>query len=127
MGSAGQGRFASASRADYAGAAVTVLTQPGHAGRTYELAGDQTYSMLELAEEVSKQAGRDIAYNDLPPSEYEALLLSLGLPKMIVDVVIDADVKSSKGELDSASDDLSKLLGRNTIPLSEAVRSALQI
>jgi len=46
---------------------------------------------------------------------------------MIVDVVIDADVKSSKGELDSASDDLSKLLGRNTIPLSEAVRSALQI
>jgi len=122
MGSAGQGRFASAS-----GAAVTVLTQPGHAGRTYELAGDQTYSMLELAEEVSKQAGRDIAYNDLPPSEYEALLLSLGLPKMIVDVVIDADVKSSKGELDSASDDLSKLLGRNTIPLSEAVRSALQI
>jgi NAD(P)H dehydrogenase (quinone) len=30
IGSAGEGRFASVSRADYAGAAVVVLTQPGH-------------------------------------------------------------------------------------------------
>ncbi|SFT82564.1 SDR family oxidoreductase [Paraburkholderia aspalathi] len=126
-GSAGQGRFASASRADYAGAAVTVLTQPGHAGKTYELAGDHAYSMSELAEEVSKEAGRQIVYDDLPPSDYEAMLLSFGLPKMIVDVVIDADVNSSKGELNSASGDLSRLLGRNTTRLSEAVKAALQI
>jgi NAD(P)H dehydrogenase (quinone) len=125
-GSAGGGRFASASRADYAGAAVTVLTQPGHAGKTYELAGDHAFSMPELAEEVSRQAGRQIVYNDLAPSEYEAMLLGLGLPKMIVDVVVDADVQSSKGALDSTSGDLSRLLGRNTTRLSEAVKAALQ-
>jgi NAD(P)H dehydrogenase (quinone) len=125
-GSAGQGRFASASRADYAGAAVTVLTQPGHANRTYELAGDHSYSMAELAEKVSKQAGRQIVYNDLPQSDYEAALLSFGLPRMIVDVVIDADVKSTQGALDSASRDLSRLLGRNTTPLSDAIAAALQ-
>jgi NAD(P)H dehydrogenase (quinone) len=125
-GSAGQGRFASASRADYASAAVTVLTQPGHAGKTYELAGDQAYSMQELAQEVSKQACREIVYDDLPPSDYEAMLLGFGLPKMIVDVVIDADVKSSKGELNIVSGDLSRLLGRNTTPLSKAVAAALK-
>jgi NAD(P)H dehydrogenase (quinone) len=127
VGSAGQGRFASASRADYAGAAVIVLTQPNHAGKTYELAGDHAYSMSELAEEVSRQAGRNIAYNDLPRPEYEGMLLSFGLPKMVVDVVLDADEKSSKGELDSTSDDLSRLLGRKTTPLAHAIRAALAI
>jgi NAD(P)H dehydrogenase (quinone) len=126
IGSAGQGRFASASRADYAGAAITVLTQPGHANKTYELAGDHSFSMSEYAAAVSRQAGRPIVYSDLPPADYEAALLSFGLPKMIADVVIDADVKSSKGELDSSSRDLSELLGRKTTPLSEAIKVALQ-
>jgi NAD(P)H dehydrogenase (quinone) len=126
IGSAGQGRFASASRADYAGAAVAVLTQPGHANKTYELAGDHSFSMSEFAKEVSKQAGRPVVYNDLPPADYEAALLGFGLPKMIVDVVVDADVKSLKGELDSSSHDLSELLGRKTTTLSEAIKSALK-
>jgi NAD(P)H dehydrogenase (quinone) len=126
IGSAGQGRFASASRADYAGAAVAVLTRDGHANKTYELAGDHSFSMPEFVEEVSKQAGRPIAYNNLPPADYETALLGFGLPKIVVDVVIDADVKSAKGELDSSSHDLSELLGRSTTSLSEAIRVALQ-
>ena len=36
IGSAGEGRIASASRADYAAAAVAVLTSPGHDGKTYD-------------------------------------------------------------------------------------------
>ena len=126
IGTAGVGRFASATRADYAGAAVAVLTRPGHANRTYELAGDHAFTMTEFAEEVSKQARRPIVYNDLSSSEYEAVLLGLGLPKMIVDVVIDSDVKARNGELASNSRDLSRLLGRPTTPVSEAVRTALQ-
>lgn len=126
IGSAGPGRFASASRADYAGAAIAVLTQSGHACKTYELAGDRAFTMYEFAEEVSKQAGRTIVYNDLPAAEYEATLLSIGVPQIIVDVVIDADVKSSKGELDSSSPDLAGLLGRSTTSLSDAIKAALQ-
>jgi len=125
MGCAGRGRFASASRADYAGAAVTVLTQPGHENKTYELAGDHSFSMYEFAEELSKQAGRSVVYNNVTAAEYEAALLSFGLPQMIVNVVIDADLKSLKGELDSSSRDLSKLIGRNTTTFSQAIKSAL--
>ncbi|KTB60841.1 quinone oxidoreductase [Pseudomonas fluorescens] len=126
IGSAGKGRFASASRADYAAAAAKVLTQQGHVNKTYELAGDHSYSMYEFAEEVSRQAGRSIAYKNLAPTEYEAQLLSFGIPKMIADVVIDADMKSLTGELDSSSRDLSRLLGRSTMPFSEAIKDALQ-
>jgi NAD(P)H dehydrogenase (quinone) len=126
IGSSREGRLASASRADYAGAAVEVLTQPGHEGRTYELAGDHAFSMAELAAEVSKQAGRPVVYQDLAPEDFAAALQGLGLPQMIVDVVVDASVKSAQGELDSSSRDLSRLLGRPTTTLVEAVAAALR-
>ena len=125
IGSSGQGRFASASRADYAGAAVAVLTRAGHTNKTYELAGDNSFSMYDFAAEVSKHVGRQIAYSDLPAIDYEATLLGFGLPKMIVDVVIDADVKSSGGALNSSSRDLSLLLERKTTTLSQAIEAAL--
>ena len=126
IGSSGQGRFASASRADYAGAAVAVLTRSGHTNKTYELAGDNSFSMYDFAAELSKQVGRQIVYSNLSEVDYRAALLGFGLPKMIVDVVIDADVKSAGGALNSSSRDLSLLLGRMTTTLSQAIEAALK-
>jgi NAD(P)H dehydrogenase (quinone) len=125
IGSSGNGRLASASRADYAGAAVEVLTQPSHAGKTYELVGDHSFSMTEFALEVSKQAGQPVVYRDLAPADFAAALQAWGLPQMIVDVVVDASVKSGQGELDDASRDLSRLLGRPTTALRDAIAAAL--
>lgn len=126
IGSSNDGRFASASRADYAAAAVVVLTHPISGNKTYELAGDQSFSMAELAAEVSRQIGRDIPYQNLSGDDYAALLLGFGLPRMTVDVIIDADAKAIRGELDSTSRDLSGLISRPTTTLFDAVRSALQ-
>jgi NAD(P)H dehydrogenase (quinone) len=82
--------------------------------------------MPELAEEVSKQAGKTVVYNDLPSAEFEAVLQSFGLPQMFVDAIVDASVKASKGELNSSSQDLSRLIGRKTTSVAEAVTTALQ-
>jgi len=43
-GNAGYGAISSAARADYAEAAVAVLTGEGHQGRVYELAGDVAWT-----------------------------------------------------------------------------------
>ncbi|MCL5262922.1 MAG: SDR family oxidoreductase [Acidobacteria bacterium] len=126
IGSAGEGRFASASRADYAEAAAVVLTQPSHENKVYELAGDSSFTLSDLADEVTKQSGTKVEYRNLPPSEYEAALLGFGLPRMVVDVVVDADLKTRNGALDSSSRDLSALIGRPTTPLTEAVAAALR-
>ena len=125
IGSAGEGRFASASRADYAGAAVVVLTQPGHENKIYELAGDSAVTLSDLAAEVTKQTGVQVAYQDLPAAKYEAALLGFGLHRMFAEVVVDADLKAQQGALDSSSRDLSRLLGRPTTALSEAVAAAV--
>jgi NAD(P)H dehydrogenase (quinone) len=125
MASSGSGRFASASRADYASAAAAVLTQSGHSKKIYELAGDTAFTMDDLAAAASVRLNRNVPYRDLPPAEYESALLGMGLPKMIVDVIINADAIALKGDLDSASRELSALIGRPTTTLAEAVQLAL--
>jgi NAD(P)H dehydrogenase (quinone) len=124
VGSAGSGRIAAASRADYADAAVAVLTGKVEK-EAYELAGDQPFTLAELAAEVSRHAGKAIAYRDLPPDQYRAVLTGAGLPGPVADMYVDADVWTAQGDLDDASGELRRLIGRPTTPLAEAVRAAL--
>lgn len=122
VGSAGDGRFASATRADLAQAAVAVLTESAEPKLTYELAGDSSFSMSEFAQELTRRTGREILYTELEPEAYRNLLAGLGLPSVIVDVLVDADLKARLGNFDSSSKDLSQLIGHPTTTLSEAVR-----
>lgn len=122
-GSAGAGRVAAATRADYAAAAVEVLTGEGHEGRVYELAGDAPFTMEELAAEVSRHAGKPVAYNDLPPAAYRDLLLGAGLPAPVAEMLVDADLGLGRGELLNESGDLRRLIQRPTTPLADGVRA----
>ena len=58
MGAAGEGRISSAARADYAAAAAAVLTTDGHEGKTYELSGDDSYTLAEFAAEICPSVGQ---------------------------------------------------------------------
>ena len=126
LGSAKQGRIASASRADYAAAAVAVLSQEGQAGRVYELAGDDAYTMSEQAALVSSLTGKAIAYQDLPEAEYKAALLQAGLPEPFAALLADSDVGASKGGLFDDQRQLSRLIGRPTQPVAEVFKLALK-
>ena len=124
-GCAGTGRISSASRADYAEAAATVLTMDDQAGRVHELAGDTAYTLAELAAEISRQSGRNIDYVNLPESEYKKLLLTVGLPEPIAELLANSDTGASKGALFDDSRQLSTLIGRPTTPVATAVADAL--
>ncbi len=124
-GSSGEGRVAAASRADFAAACVAVLTTEGHAGKVYELAGDAPFTKSELAAEVSKQSGKQLAYADLPPDQFKGVLTSAGLPAGYADILVDADVNIAKGQLDDRSGDLRRLIGRPTTTLAAAVTAGL--
>ena len=126
VGSAGQGRIASAARADYAAAAVAVLTGEGQAGKVYELAGDTAYTLAELAAEVSRQTGRQIGYADMPQAEFRNVLVGAGLPEPIADLLADSDAGAARGGLFDDGRQLSALIGRPTTPLSALVETALK-
>lgn len=125
LGSAGQGRFASAARADLAEAAAIVLTRDEQAGRIYELAGDEAYTLGEFAAELAQQSGKVVAYQDLPEGEFKAALLGAGLPEGLATLLAESDIGASKGGLFDDGRQLSRLIGRPTAPLAEQVRLAL--
>lgn len=126
VGSAGEGRVATAARRDYAEAAAVVLTGSGHENTVYELSGDTAWTMAEYAAEVSRQTGRQIPYRDLPQERYVALMVEAGVPALGAQMVADADAGIARGELAATPGELSGLLGRPTTPLAEAITEALK-
>ncbi|GHB23058.1 NAD(P)-dependent oxidoreductase [Streptomyces xanthochromogenes] len=125
ISNAGEGRVASASRADYAAAAAAVLTGEGHLGRTYELSGDVAWSFAEYAAEVAAASGKPIAYHAVTPEAHLAVLTGAGLPTAFAELLVDVDLGIERGRLASTSGDLARLIGRPTTPMATTVRAAL--
>ncbi|MDB5785345.1 SDR family oxidoreductase [Caballeronia mineralivorans] len=125
LGCAGNGRIASAARADYAEAAAIVMTRDAQAGRVYELAGDTAYTLADLAAEVTRQSGKKVEYRNLSEPEYKEALIEFGLPEAVADLLSDSDTAASKGALFDDGHQLSALLGRPTTPLAALVAAAL--
>jgi len=126
VGSAGSGKISSAPRADYAEAAVTVLTTGNHQGKTYELSGDDSYTLTDLAAEISRQSGKNVVYKNLTESEYADTLKSFGVPEGFAYAIAGWDTSASKGDLFDNSHQLSRLIGRSTTSLSSVVKDALK-
>ena len=126
VGAAGEGRFSSAARADYGEAAAVVLTTDGQAGVVHELAGDRSYTLADFAAELSRQAGRPVAYRDLPQPDYRQVLLGAGLPEPLADVLADEDAVARGDSLMDDAGTLGRLIGRPTTPMPDTIAAALR-
>ncbi len=124
-GCAGEGRIASASRADYAEAAATILTRDEPAGQIYELAGDNAYTLSDFAAAISRKIGKSINYVNLTEADYRNALLGAGLPEPLAGLLADSDTGASQGALFDDGRQLSSLLGRPTTGLDAAILAAL--
>jgi NAD(P)H dehydrogenase (quinone) len=122
-GSAGDGRIASAPRADYAEAAAVVLSTDGHDDAVYELSGDVAWTFDDLAAVFGDVLGREVTYQRLTPEQHLAALLEAGLDEGTAGFVVALDQNAADGLLGVTTGELAKLLGRPTVPLAETVRT----
>ncbi|WP_329231755.1 SDR family oxidoreductase [Streptomyces sp. NBC_01460] len=125
VANAGEGRVASATRADYADAAAAVLTGEGHIGAAYELSGDVAWSLSEYAAVVAAASGKEIVYTEVPAEVHQEILVKAGLPEPFAAILVDVDEAIARGLLAGTSGDLARLIGRPTTPLAETVAAAL--
>lgn len=124
---AGEGRVASASRADYAAAAVAVLTGEGHENRAYELGGDTAWGFAEFAAELSRQTGREIAYKSVSAETFSEILTGhAGLPAPLAATLTGVELAIEKGELAGTGGELGRLIGRPTTPIADSIALALE-
>lgn len=127
VGAAEQGIFSTASRQDYADAAVAVLiSNENQAGKVYELAGDTGFTLEQFTVEVAKQSEQSITYSHLDESDFAQLLIdAAGLPEGFAKALADSEAQAAKGWLEDESQTLSQLIQRPTTTLAESVKTAL--
>ncbi|GGG56642.1 NAD(P)-dependent oxidoreductase [Kocuria dechangensis] len=125
LANAGDGRVASAAREDYAEAIAAVLAQDGHTWQTYELSGDHAWSFDELAAALTEVLGREVTYRRLTPEQHLAALEEAGVDEATARFLVALDANIEDGALDLITGDLSRLIGRPTTPLVEALRAML--
>ncbi|MFI6511044.1 hypothetical protein ACIBCT_25850 [Streptosporangium sp. NPDC050855] len=89
----------------------------------YELGGP-AFTLGELAATVTEVTGTKVVYRDLPPAEYAEALRRSGLDAGTAAFVASLDESIARGDLETGTGDLARLLGRPVTSLDEAVRNA---
>lgn len=117
-GPAGDGRVGAVARDDVADVAAAVLLGDGHEGRTYDLTGPQAFALAEVAEELSKAAGREVTYQPETLEEAYASRASFGAPDWEVAGWVTSYAAIGAGELDAVSDTVASVAGHPTLDLA---------
>lgn len=126
VGSAGEGKISAAFRFEYAEVASKVLTEEGHSGKIYELAGDEAFTMAELAAEISNLTGKEIPYRNVLPEDYARWLVLCGFPEPLAQFLASIETGIAQGDLFDDSHQLSQLLGRPTTSWRKFVLEVLR-
>lgn len=125
-GAASDGIIHTAAAADYAEAAAIILhSDEKHRGNIYEFAGDQGFTMKQYAAEISRLCGKKIHYENLPERDFSEYLTRLRMPAVQARLLADAQIHAANGWLQESSQTLSKILGRPTTSMAEAITAAL--
>jgi NAD(P)H dehydrogenase (quinone) len=125
IGASGEGRISTAARADYAEAIAVTALDAAHTGKTYELAGDTAFTMADFAAEVTKLAGKPVAFVNMTQPEFAKALQGFGLPEAFANVLADTDDHVQRGALFDDSRSLSRLIGHPTTPIATTIKAAL--
>ncbi|OIQ45344.1 MAG: NAD(P)-dependent oxidoreductase [Roseobacter sp. MedPE-SW] len=125
FGAAGDAKFAPATRADLADAAAVVLSSEGHEGKTYELAGDDSFTYADYVGTIAELSGKEITYVDMPEAAFKDALTGAGLPEPLAALLSNADAVSKDGWLFDDSKTLSGLIGHPTTPIKDVLKAAM--
>lgn len=97
---------------DVADVAVALLTERGHAGRTYELSGPRGLTFREATEEIARVSGRPVRYREVSPEEYVAALVAQGFSPEDASYLRAMFDLMRRGLIAEVTDGVDRVLGR---------------
>jgi NAD(P)H dehydrogenase (quinone) len=124
LSAAGEGRVASARRADFAAGDIALLTGPWRDGAVYELGGDEAWDFRQLADWYADALDRPVEYRPVDPADLVTELVAAGVPEGGAQFAAAVDAGIAQGALAEVTGELSRLLGRPTTPMPAALREA---
>jgi uncharacterized protein YbjT (DUF2867 family) len=97
---------------DLADIAVTALTEDGHDGKTYELAGPGLLTFGDAVDEIAKASGRAITFVPVSTEEFAAGLAEQAVPPQLVEFLTHLFTKVLDGRNSHLTGDIEHILGR---------------
>jgi uncharacterized protein YbjT (DUF2867 family) len=121
-GCAKDGRATTVDVRDIAAVAVVCLTQPGHHGKTYVIAGPEALTFAEQAAKLAEAVGKPVKYVDLPPETFRARLIAAGRPDWLADTITELFRSAADGKMEPHTDVIRAVTGRKPITFDEFAR-----
>ncbi|MEB2843299.1 NAD(P)H-binding protein [Rhizobiales bacterium RZME27] len=108
----GDGKVANISRDDCARAAAAALANPPAGNQTLTLTGSVSLNADQIAETVSKAAGKPLEVVQVNGEQLAAGMGAAGLPDFVVRMLASADANVAAGNFDLVTGDFTALTGR---------------
>jgi uncharacterized protein YbjT (DUF2867 family) len=107
----GKGKVPPVDPGDVARVACAVLTSPGHQGKVYELTGPEALTIGEMVHVLEKALGTSIRYVNVPPFLAAIWMRRFGLPKYVVDGLIETLGALRRSEYADVTDAVERVTG----------------
>ncbi|WP_432542604.1 NmrA family NAD(P)-binding protein [Kineococcus sp. SYSU DK002] len=109
---------------DVAAVAAVALTDPRHAGTTYEVSGPELLTFAQALALVSAATGRDVRFQEIPVDEHRRELLGQGVPAEVVDLLTYLFTEVLDGRGERLSRGVQDALGREPGSFADYARRA---
>jgi uncharacterized protein YbjT (DUF2867 family) len=115
----GDGRMSFSYRPELARAIAVTLTEPGHAGKVYNIVTPQSVSMTELAEIAWAVSGANYRYAPAGDAAWEARWRARGKEEWAIEAGLTSYAALRAGEFDVTSNDYRTLTGEDPLSVSD--------
>ena len=107
---------------DIAAIAAKALAGGEHSGKIYELNGPEAINYAELAAKISKVAGREVRYVDIPMEAQRKAMQEQNMPEWLITALLDLQQYYLNGKGGETDGLVQKLLGRPPITMEQFLR-----
>ena len=107
---------------DTADVAVAALTEAGHEGKIYTLTGPQALTHADMAERLSAELGRQIAFVDVSPEAMRDSLLGFGMPVWQADGLLEDYAHYRRNEAAAITSGVQDAIAKNPRSFEEFAR-----
>ena len=109
---------------DIADAAVAAFTDDRHIGQLYELTGPRLLSFRDAVAEIAAASGRDVRFTEIAPADFEAGMVSAGLPADLVALLMMLFTEVLDGRNAQVADGVERALGRPARDFGDFAKAA---
>lgn len=107
---------------DIGEAAALSLLDSQHINKSYTLTGSESLSYYQVAQILSEELGRSIAYANPSPEQFSKHMLAKGVPAPYVEVTLGVYFIARSGITEAVTPDLEALLGHPAKTVRDFVR-----